>query len=864
MRKIQQKQILELLKTVEEAQAAGLYADCQQGALTIGEFIEDIEGEGTQTVALLEEYCEKLFQASNGEIGEKALSKQLLKVENSVKNELKPNRIEMAFISYKASMSDSIESIYLAAKEDPACDAYWIPVPYYDKTPDGTLKEMQFEGPECYDKGIECTNWQEYDLEARRPDAIFTFNPHDAENHITTIHPNYYTERMKNFTDCLVYVPYYAVSSTKFTKAYAPWCYTPGCLDAHKIFVQSEKLRDFYINEFTKMVGTEEFGDPKKKFIALGSPKFDKVINSKREDFELPEEWESVIAKRLATRDDAQSPGVQSQKLPLKKVILYNTSIGAIVLSKEQYIKKLRYALDMFKNCEDIVLWWRPHPLSLSTFESMRSTLADDYKAIVEQYRSEGWGIYDDTPDLHRAIACTDAYFGDGGSLPSLYGMTGKPVVMQDVTKTDRKIPLSVLYFSVDNEDGCWAFDAFRDGLFKLNFSDNTGEYVAKSDSTPVRSDLKYPYLRFRYVHIKCIGDEIFCFPANIGDAFVYNRNNKMIKKVPLDCDYLLSTQSNGFLFVSVVPYRENIYCFGRRSKAVVVVNTVDHCVKYDEQLYKHIGLTTKSEETTKYPIYTSECDDGGTVTFLLRDCEHLVRYTLPTQKVEYIASNPILAQCVRACFDGQYYWLITENSDAVIKWDKDNDNVVKYPLPIDGASTIVNREYVYSGIINCDDYLLLFPLNGCAIYKLDKETGTFDELESLPVPEDKYNRIKKYRGPRRIGDKVYVFAEFSNTMYELDIPSGSVTERIFYINETDNGRYIGDYLQYILSEDDTDDFTAKISEKTLGDALSFLANDYGFDDAISAKQRNRAYDFSTNTTGTAGKEIYEYIKSFS
>ena len=58
MRKFQQKNILDLLETIDEAQTNGLYADCQHGAQVIGEFIESIMGEGTQTVALFEEYCE--------------------------------------------------------------------------------------------------------------------------------------------------------------------------------------------------------------------------------------------------------------------------------------------------------------------------------------------------------------------------------------------------------------------------------------------------------------------------------------------------------------------------------------------------------------------------------------------------------------------------------------------------------------------------------------------------------------------------------------------------------------------------------------------------------------------------------------
>jgi hypothetical protein len=45
MRRYQQRQILELIQTLKEAQALKLYANCQNCALHICEFIERIEGE---------------------------------------------------------------------------------------------------------------------------------------------------------------------------------------------------------------------------------------------------------------------------------------------------------------------------------------------------------------------------------------------------------------------------------------------------------------------------------------------------------------------------------------------------------------------------------------------------------------------------------------------------------------------------------------------------------------------------------------------------------------------------------------------------------------------------------------------------
>ena len=38
-------------------------------------------------------------------------------------------------------------------------------------------------------------------------------------------------------------------------------------------------------------------GNYKEKFLALGSPKFDKVIKSRREDQQLPQDWANLVEK---------------------------------------------------------------------------------------------------------------------------------------------------------------------------------------------------------------------------------------------------------------------------------------------------------------------------------------------------------------------------------------------------------------------------------------------------------------------------------------------------------------------------------------------------------------------------------------
>ncbi len=77
----------------------------------------------------------------------KTLRKQLIRIENSVNNDIRIKK-EVVFFPYKAAMWDSLESVYLAAKEDPDCDAYCVPIPYYELNSDHSFGKIHYEGRE--------------------------------------------------------------------------------------------------------------------------------------------------------------------------------------------------------------------------------------------------------------------------------------------------------------------------------------------------------------------------------------------------------------------------------------------------------------------------------------------------------------------------------------------------------------------------------------------------------------------------------------------------------------------------------------------------------------------------------------------
>ena len=444
MKKVDKRRAEEFLELLEQAHgeirtnlenknistAQDLLMDCQEGAISLGSLIEASEGEGFVTIPLLEEYCELVYQLHESLAGEegapagkayKLLRNLLIRIRNSVRNDIKVRK-EVVFLPYKASMWDSLESVWKAADADPDCDAYVIPSPYYDKNPDGSFREMHYEG-NLYPQYVPVTWYKDYYFAASRPDMIFIHNPYDEYNFVTSVHPDFYSGKLKQYTDKLVYIPYFILGEPNLDneaslEGMKHFCTVPGVINADQIIVQSEDMREAYIRILSKAYGEETKAHWAKKILGTGSPKVDKVLNTRKEDLEIPAEWLKIIQKPDGS---------------WKKIILYNTSVGALLKNSEKMLVKMQDVFRIFKeNRDDVALLWRPHPLIQATIESMRPQLWVEYVKLREQYRAEGWGIYDDSADMDRAIALSDAYYGDGSSLVQLCQKTGKPVMIQN------------------------------------------------------------------------------------------------------------------------------------------------------------------------------------------------------------------------------------------------------------------------------------------------------------------------------------------------------------------------------------------------------------------------------------------------
>lgn len=406
-----------------------LLENCQDGAIALGNKIEEIKGEGLAAVTALEQYCEVLYKiyeavAKNSNMDIDSVSRMLAQILLQLEEHLKKNVLMkkvVVFLPYKASMWDSLESIWEAAVSDPNCDVYVIPIPYYDKSFSGAMGEMHYEG-DLFPDDVPITDYNTFDFGLHHPDMIFIHNPYDSFNLSTSVHPFFYSNELQKYTEHLVYIPYFVLDEIEDGDELAmtsmeAYCMMPGVLHADTVVVQSEKTRLAYIKKLTEFAGENTRSLWERKILGIGSPKTDKDRKD-RANAEIPAEWEKVLIKPDGMK---------------KKTLLYHTTAPALVEHGEEMLAKIKNVLSVLKERQDIIaLIWRPDFAGKELVKSMKPGLWERFDEIIEEFRKEGWGILDETDDPGISIRLCDAYYGDPHSSIRLCARAGLPTMIQN------------------------------------------------------------------------------------------------------------------------------------------------------------------------------------------------------------------------------------------------------------------------------------------------------------------------------------------------------------------------------------------------------------------------------------------------
>ncbi len=842
MRKAQKKQIEELLALLEEAheeirgfmesreyaKAMDLLAQCQESAMQIGELIEKTEGENAPTIARLEQYCEQIYEVyealskeediNSGKVC-KRLRKSLIQAENSVKNDIKI-RLEMVFLPYKASMWDSLESVWRAADADPDCDAYVVPIPYYDRNQDNSFGVCHYEGDQ-FPADVPVTHYNAYSLEERKPDAVFIHNPYDNYNHVTSVEPRFYSEELKKHTECLVYIPYYATSGgMSEAQGYALAYYY-----ADYIVIQSEKFRDYFDPAL-----------PKEKFLPFGSPKFDKVIRLCQNPPEPPAAWK--------------------EKMAGKKVYFYNTSINGMLADTEAFLKKMEYVFRCFAKCETACLLWRPHPLLESTFDSMRPEYRPFYDKLKQYFVDHALGIYDDTPEIEPTIALCDAYIGDSGSsVTALFGAAGKPVF--------------ILNNRIDREPG---EDDWRGEIIQEFSPYGNDRYMVTQSSKlyyAPEGDYQYRYCcdlceysdgtQYRFWVISIDGRDYVC-PRRAQEILVLDRQ-RVSKRVKLD-----RRLKQGVAFYAAVGCEKYLLLLPCNYPAIVRYDIVSGEIRYfEEHLDINIGYFQGERRLGGY------CVQNGYL-FLASPVNHnVLALHVESGRMQVMTTGAENAcGCAYLGSDGSDLWLMPYEGYIVTRWNPESGEMREYDCYREGMKCVqpagrYECETAPFGVpAVLEEALYLPPAWGNSYLRLDKRTGEISRwTPPCDQPEEPLSGYYPPSGragflcvPEEIKNgRCRMFSYYDKRLYDMNLLTGDCREQeIGFRNEE-------------LQEQEAG--FCEFSEGSL--YVAFEGVFHSLPDFLEGRIRGNAFDrecamqsfrkVAANPDGTCGEKTFDYIK---
>lgn len=455
MRDFTQKRLSELLDTLLEVHEVllsndegdvklNLLADCQEAMDSVAQSLRDSGVDESVYGATMEDYFRVTFQASQniGDVGAfvPELNAQVYALKEVVKNT--EITYHILFLPYKASMWDSLESIWKACVKDERCHCQVVSLPYYQMSEtleQGTLMDER----DLYPDDVNIIGHEAYSLRKDLPDVVYVHNPYDGYNRITQVMPEYFSDNIKKYANKLVYVPYYL---------------TGGQASKEHLNLSVYRHMDYMIAQSSTFKEHFETTPYRDKLLPYGSPKVDKLI----------EQCHKIHGS--------------SKEKEVKSVFL-NTSIYIVLRDGEQLIKKLKHVFDVFKNRKDVRLVWRPHPLIKGTLSSMAPTLLRAYERLEKYFIDEKVGTLDTSPDVTQTVCEAEAYIGEeSSSLVNYFQVLGKPIFLLNNLIVSSDVSWKVVRF-LDGQvtgDKLWLTSCDYNAIFKMDLTSQDVHLIEK------------------------------------------------------------------------------------------------------------------------------------------------------------------------------------------------------------------------------------------------------------------------------------------------------------------------------------------------------------------------------------------------
>lgn len=293
------------------------------------------------------------------------------------------------FMPYCYAMWDCMKSVFEAClKKNISCGV--MPIPYFSLK-DGQIDEWHYEY-DMFENDVDENDLYDFNRFDELPIShVVIHNPYDNGNILTTIHPFFYSDVLKEKGKKIIFIPYgipFGGVSNDLMRL------TKGAMNADYIFVNGKEEQQGMIETFKK-----HKIDISNKCFATGSPKIDALS----EDREMPLEWKLRICR---------------------KVTLVCNSLVAFMNNPQGKLEKYREVVwNQLANGHMVI--FRPHPLMTETIRTRLPEYLDSWYELLDWISNDC--IIDDCHDLATDIKFSDYMISDPSSVVEIWKETEKP-----------------------------------------------------------------------------------------------------------------------------------------------------------------------------------------------------------------------------------------------------------------------------------------------------------------------------------------------------------------------------------------------------------------------------------------------------
>ena len=385
----------------------------QQLAVDFGTLIENVKGEDNtfakDVVANLQKFCDALWEEyqvleRGEELSDVSLSKEAL---DNVNDSVNINILEckeILFLSIGPSEWKSLYPYYVREIEQDNTAVYVMPLPLLKKDYYGNVNMTEEEIQEAvhiaeYPEGIDYTNWFDYDISIHCPDKVYIQNPYDEANPCLTVPANYFASNIRHYTDHITYIPIAETSEFKEDDVVDQYnlkhyVTAPGIVYADEVIVQSENIKNQYVNALLTFAGENTI------------------------DY-----WRNKIKMRDESVKNTENG---------KKRILYCIGANELYEKKDVLVESIKNRIEILKNAEgNLDVTFTIFPEDKTQWKHVDEALSEEVFGIMDN--TTGFDFLDNGLSKVEEVAEEyDAYYGSPSPYVVAFSSQKKPVMLCD------------------------------------------------------------------------------------------------------------------------------------------------------------------------------------------------------------------------------------------------------------------------------------------------------------------------------------------------------------------------------------------------------------------------------------------------